>query len=145
VPRPALPAEVAGALYGGVKVPSKDSEVVRRLQAMVDSVNRTIDSAQAAHRLPSWVAKVGGKKFGLDSSSLYVAGAVPRGNFDQQMRDARTAALSADLLQAARRVQTLDEFKQYVRELRARKEAERDAERRQRGDTFPADTTDLVP
>src|SRR5579862_6950040 len=37
-PRPALPNEVAGALYGGVKGPSADSVVVQRLQAMIDSV-----------------------------------------------------------------------------------------------------------
>jgi hypothetical protein len=159
VPRPALPGEVAGALYGTTKVPAADSVVVQRLQAMVDSVNRLIDSAQAAHRAPSWVATVGGKKFGMDSSSLYVAGvkiptavlaalagALPRGNFDQQLRAARTAEMSADLLQAARRAQTVDEFRQYVHDIRARKQAERDADRRARGDTLPPrPDTALVP
>ena len=43
--------------------------------------------------------------------------------------------MRADLLQAARRTESLQMFRQYVRELRARKAAERAAEQRQRGDT----------
>src|SRR5437899_11195332 len=52
-----------------------------------------------------------------------------------------------DLMQAARRTETLQLFKQYVRELRARKQAERDAEKRARGDTTgaKADTAKVVP
>ena len=50
-------------------------------------------------------------------------------------------------MQAARRTETLRLFKQYVRDLRARKQAERDAERRARGDTTEAkvDTVKIVP
>jgi hypothetical protein len=51
-----------------------------------------------------------------------------------------------DLIQAARRAETLQLFRQYVRELRARNQAERDAERA-RGDTVRArgDTVKAVP
>jgi len=51
------------------------------------------------------------------------------------------------LLQAARRTESLQMFRQYVRELRARKAAEREAEQRQRGDTtqIKADTVSAVP
>jgi hypothetical protein len=50
-------------------------------------------------------------------------------------------------MQAARRTETLHLFKQYVRELRERKQAERDAERRARQDTtkVKADTVSAVP
>jgi len=50
-------------------------------------------------------------------------------------------------MQAARRTETLRLFKQYVRDLRARKQAERDAERRARGDTTQTqrDTVNVVP
>ncbi len=51
------------------------------------------------------------------------------------MRQRHLADMRADLMQAAARTQNLQEFRRYVRELRARKQAERDAERRQRGDT----------
>jgi len=52
-----------------------------------------------------------------------------------------------DLMQAARRTETLRLFKQYVRDLRARKQAERDAARRARGDTTEVekDTANVVP
>jgi len=50
-------------------------------------------------------------------------------------------------MQAARRTETLQLFKQYVRELRARKQAERDTEKRARGDTTQArgDTVRVTP
>jgi hypothetical protein len=50
-------------------------------------------------------------------------------------------------MQAARRTESLQLFRQYVRELRARKDAEREAAKRQRGDTTPAkpDTARAVP
>lgn len=159
-PRPALPSDVAAALYEGRhKHPTvADSVVTQRLKAMVDSVNRLIDQEQRAHRSPVWTGDIGGKKFGLDSSGIYVAGvkiptavlaalgsALPRGNFDLALQNERTAELSADLLEAARRAQNTAQFKLYVAEIRARKQAERDAHRRQVGDTFPQDTAQLVP
>jgi hypothetical protein len=52
-----------------------------------------------------------------------------------------------DLMQAARRTESLQLFRRYVRELRARKQAERDMEKRARGDTTKAkaDTAKAVP
>jgi len=107
------------------------------------------------------VTDVGGKKFGLDSSGIYVAGvkipsavlaalgsALPPGNWGEAMRNRQQAEMSADLLQAARRAATLEQFRQYVREIRQRKQAERDTGRRARGDTLPPprpDTTRVVP
>jgi hypothetical protein len=149
-PRPALPADVASAVYNDdtTRVVG-DSEAVNRLRAMVDSVNRVIDRQQADRRSPSWVAKIGGKKFGIDSSSIYIAGikiptavlaalgsGLPKGNFGEAQRNHLQAEMSADLLQAARRAETLDEFRHYVHEIRERKQAERDAIRRARHDTL---------
>jgi hypothetical protein len=160
-PRPALPAEVAYELY----VPhlrrdsvSRDSIVTRRLRAMVDSMNKIIDIEQREHRLPSWTTGgESGPKFGLDSSHIYIAGLkvptavlmalgsmLPQGNYDEAMRSRALAQMREDMLQAARRTETLREFRQYVREIRARKQAEHDAERRQRGDTV-VDTVRAVP
>lgn len=147
-PRPALPADVADALYG--EHPPRDSVVVRRLRAMVDSLNVIIDSEQRANRLPSWVARApdGKPVWGLDQSGLYVAGIkiptpvlallgslLPPGNYDEAVRQRHLADMRADLMQAAERTENLEQFRRYVRELRARKQAERDAARRQRGDT----------
>jgi hypothetical protein len=147
-PRPALPEEVADAIYSDHA--PRDSMIVVRLRAMVDSLNVIIDSEQRSHRLPSWVARgaEGKPVWGLDPSGLYVAGVkipapalallgslLPPGNYDEAVRQRHLADMRADLMQAAARTENLEMFRRYVRELRARKQAERDAERRQRGDT----------
>jgi hypothetical protein len=150
-PRPALPADVADAIYADSA--PRDSVIVRRLRAMVDSLNVIIDSEQRENRLPSWVARGANGKptWGLDQSGLYVAGVkiptpvlallgslLPPGNYDEAVRQRHLADMRADLMQAAERTENLEQFRRYVRELRARKQAERDAARRQRGDTASA-------
>lgn len=147
-PRPALPADVADAIY--LDHAPRDSQIVSRLRAMVDSLNVIVDSEQRAHRPPSWVARnaEGKPVWGLDQGSLYVAGIkiptaalallgglLPAGNYDESVRQRHLADMRADLMQAAARTENLEQFKRYVRELRARKQAERDAQRRQQGDT----------
>jgi len=152
-PRPALPSEVAEALYNRHDTIPRDSSVVRRLRIMVDSLNQIVDIEQREHRLPSWTTEVTGKKFGIDSTGIYVAGVripalalamlgnlLPQGNFDESLRAQHMEDIRQDILQAARRTETLHEFRRYVHEIRERKQAERDAERRARGDT----TTDTV-
>ena len=147
-PRPALPVEVADVLYRHLDPkdpPPRDTVVVRRLRAMVDSMNRIIDVEQREHRRPTWTTEVAGKKFGMDSTGIYIAGVriptavlmalgsmLPQGNFDEAMRARQMSDLREDMVQAARRTQTLQEFRGYVKELRTRKQAEHDAARRQR-------------
>lgn len=160
-PRPALPADVAQALYSTQRdtVP-RDSVAVHRLRAMVDSLNQMIDIEQREHRLPAWTTDVGGKKFGLDSSGIYVAGVkipaavlavlgnmLPQGNFDASLRGRQMEDIRQDILQAARRTETLQQFRRYVHELRQRKQTEYDADRRARGDTMRVkrDTAKAVP
>jgi hypothetical protein len=72
LPRPALPSEVADALYEPHE--SRDSTVVRRLKAMVDSLNVVIDQDQRARQRPVWTTDVAGKVFGIDSQYIHVAG-----------------------------------------------------------------------
>lgn len=154
LPRPALPGEVADALYGPAE--RKDSIAVGRLRAMVDSLNVIIDQEQRARQKPTWTTEVAGKLVGIDSQYIHVAGIkiptaalallpirLPEGNYDEQLRARHLEDMRQDLLQAARRTETLRLFRQYVRELRARKQAERDAEKRAKGDTTKA-TTDTV-
>ena len=158
LPRPALPGEVADALYGQEE--HKDSVAVRRLRSMVDSLNVIIDQEQRARQKPTWTTEVAGKTIGIDSQYIHVAGIkiptlllaalpirLPQGNFDEQLRARQLEDMRQDLMQAARRTETLQLFRQYVRELRARKQAERDAEKRAKGDTtkVKADTIKAVP
>jgi len=103
---------------------------------------------------------VAGKTIGIDSQYIHVAGikiptavlallpiTLPQGNYDEQRRARQLEDMRQDLMQAARRTETVQLFRQYVRELRARKQAERDAQKRARGDTTTtkADTVKAVP
>src|SRR5205807_2408910 len=72
LPRPALPGEVADALYGQEE--HKDSVAVHRLRAMVDSLNVIIDQEQRARQKPTWTTEVAGKTIGIDSQYIHVAG-----------------------------------------------------------------------
>ena len=154
-PRPALPATVADALYGDTT--ARNENAVARLRVMVDSLNQIYDQIQHDRQRPSWT--VGGgqggiPKFGIDSQYIHIAGIkiptvalallgnfLPQGNFDEEMRGRQLQAMREDILRAADRAQTFQDFRRYVRELRERKQAERDAERNRRGQ----DTTTVVP
>jgi hypothetical protein len=154
-PRPGLPAAVADALYGDTA--ARHTAGIERLKAMVDTLNRMMDQEQREHRRPSWT--VGGTpdkpQWGIDSAYIHIAGIkIPTmvlaglgylfkggGNFDEDMRQRQLADMRADILQAANRAQSLAQFRRYVRELRERKQAERDADDRRRAQ----DTVKAVP
>src|SRR5439155_1295507 len=70
--RPALPSDVADALYGPQD--RKDSVAVQRLRAMVDSLNQIISVEQRARRKPTWTTDVAGKTLGIDSQYIHIAG-----------------------------------------------------------------------
>jgi hypothetical protein len=148
VPRQSLPKDVADALYIKHDSLNRDTVVTRRLRAMVDSMNKLMDLAARDHKAPSWTTDIGGMKFGMDSANIYLAGikiptpvlallgsALPQGNFDESMRDRQMADIQRDIWQAAQRAKTMEEFRGYVREMRARKQAEHDAARAQRDST----------
>jgi len=153
-PRPALPATVADALYGDTTV--RNPSAVAQLRVMVDSLNQVFDQVQRDRQRPSWT--VGGEggipKFGIDSQYIHVAGIkiptmalallgnlLPQGNFDEGLRARHLQDMREDLLRAADRAQSFQDFRRYVRELRERKQEERDAERRRRAQ----DTTTVIP
>ncbi len=152
-PRPALPAEVAEQIYGDST--ARDTVVVRRLRAMMDSLNQIYDEEQREHRRPSWTTDVGGRTFGIDSQYIHIAGIkiptavlallplnMPQGNFDEGLRSRHLEEMRQDIMRAAARAQTYQDFRRYVRELRARTDAEREFQRRQKQ---PADTVKAIP
>ncbi len=156
-PRPGLPASVAEVLYGDTT--GRRDSAIARLRAMVDSLNEILDQMQRDRQRPSWT--VGGTPdkptWGLDSAYIHIAGIkIPstvlaalgwinglqaQGNFDEDMRNRQLNYMREDILRAADRAQSLQEFKRYVRELRERRQAERDAEDRRRAQ----DTVRAVP
>jgi hypothetical protein len=158
-PRPGLPAPVADALYGDTA--GRNTAAMARLKAMVDTLNQVLDQIQRENRRPSWV--VGGTSdkpaWGLDSANIHIAGIkiptvalallnlLPKwdqmtmGNFDETMRARQLQYMREDIMQAAARAQSFAQFRRYVRDLRDRKQAERDAEQRRRAQ----DTVKAVP
>lgn len=140
-PLPLPPKELASRLSRKRHVELVDSAVTAIVQAYLDSI--AADPSARSVGLPSWTTEVAGKKFGLDSSSIYVAGLkipavvlallpIPAGNIDQNHAYNHLMEMRADLQQAAQRAENLEEFKQIIRDIRARKEREREFERNQR-------------
>ena len=122
-----------------------DSAVTAVIQAFLDSA--ATDSSNPA-ALPSWTTNIAGTKFGLDSKYLYIAGLkipaailallpLPSGSNESRAFD-RTGEMYQDLRRAAQRSATLDEFKDAIREIRERKEQEREFEKNRR--TPPSET-----
>jgi len=153
-PRPGLPAAVADALYGDTT--ARLSVAVTRLRAMVDSLNQVLDVIQRERQRPSWTigGTPGKPEWGIDSAYIHVAGIkiptmalallgnlLPQGNFDESMRARQLQDMRDDLLHAAARAESFQQFRRYVRELRERKQAERDADERRRAQ----DTVKAVP
>jgi len=151
-PRPALPSTVAEALYGDTV--GRNERAVERLRVMVDSLNQVWDQVQRERQRPTWTTGSGGGKFGIDSQYIHIAGIkiptmalallgnlLPQGNFDEEMRARHLQLMREDILRAADRAQTFQDFRRYVRELRERKQAERDADKRRQAQ----DTTVINP
>jgi hypothetical protein len=118
-----------------------DSAVTTIVQAYLDSI--ASDPASRNQGLPSWTTEIAGKKFGLDAKNIYIAGLkipaavlallpIPAGNIDQNRAYNHLMDLRTDLMYAAQRAQNMEEFKTMIREMRERKEREREFERNQR-------------
>jgi hypothetical protein len=141
-PLPLPPKELAGRLTRQKHVELVDSAVNAIVQAYLDSI--AADPTTGKARLPDWTTNVAGKKFGLDSSNVYIAGLkipaavlallpIPTtGNIDQNHAYNRLMSMRADLQYAAQRSQNLQEFKDMIRDMRLRKEREEEFKRNQR-------------
>jgi hypothetical protein len=129
-----------------------DSAVTAIVQQYLDSIAN--DPSSKNPGLPSWTTQIAGKKFGIDSSHIYIAGLkipaavlallpIPAGNIDQNRAYNHLMDIRADLMYAARRAETMEEFKQVIKEIRERKEKEREFEKNQR--TAPPPEKPLNP
>jgi hypothetical protein len=147
-PLPLPPEELAQRLSKG-HVELVDSAVTAIVQGYLDSI--ASDPALRARGLPSWTKDIAGKKFGIDSKNIYIAGLkipaavlallpIPAGNVDQNRAYNHLMDLRADLQQAAQRADNLEEFKLMIREMRLRKEREREFQKNQRTAPPPADS-----
>jgi hypothetical protein len=151
-PLPLPPRELAQRLTRS-QAELLDSVVSAVVQAYLDSIASEPATKNAG--LPSWTTEIAGRKFGIDSKNIYIAGIkIPAavlallplsggGNIDQNRAYNRLMDLRQDLLYAAQRAETMEEFKQIIREIRQRKERERELERNQR--TAPPPEKPLTP
>jgi hypothetical protein len=155
-PLPAPPKEIAEA-YNKTHVELVDSAVSAIVQQYIDSVlNAPADPGATP---PSWTTKIMGKTFGIDSKYIYLGPLkIPSallaflpinsgGVTMEYSKASRMAAIRADLIYAAQRSATLEDFKRSVRELRAERERQKELERNQRrtpGEA-PKDTTTKKP
>lgn len=138
-PLPVPPKELAERL-GKTHVELVDSAVTAIVQGYLDSIAREPGADQV--KLPDWTATVAGKKFGLDSRNIYIAGLkipaavlallpIPSGGNQSRALDHTGAWISEDLRRAAQRANTLDEFKRAVKDLRREKQRQKDLDRAQ--------------
>jgi len=118
-----------------------DSVVTAIVQGYLDSIAREPGADQAP--LPDWTTEVEGLKFGLDSRNIYLAGLripsvvlallpIPATGNQSKALDKNGAWIAEDLYRAASRSANLEDFKEAIRELRERKQREKDIERAQR-------------
>jgi hypothetical protein len=150
-PLPLPPRELAQRLSRN-RAELVDSAVTSIVQAYLDSIAN--DPASKNQGPPSWTTEIAGKKFGLDSKNIYIAGLkipaavlallpIPAGNIDQNRAYNHLMDLRGDLMYAAQRAQTMEEFKTMIREMRERKEREREFEKNQR--TAPPPEEPAIP
>ncbi len=139
-PLPLPPRELAQRLTR-TRAELVDSAVTSIVQEYLDSI--ASDPASRNQGLPSWTTEIAGKKFGLDSKNIYIAGLkipaavlallpIPAGNIDQNRAYNHLMNLRGDLMYAAQRAQNMEEFKTMIREMRERKQREREFERNQK-------------
>jgi hypothetical protein len=114
-----------------------DSAVAMRMREMADSMEKNPQADVNADPYVSkpWTFRVGGKTYGIDSKGLHLGDitiptavlaflSTPEGNIDQARANQAYMAMRADILRAAARMQAMDDFREAVREIRARKEKE---------------------
>jgi hypothetical protein len=114
-----------------------DSAVAMRMRQLADSIehNPVPDVNADPYISKPWTFRVNGKTYGIDSKGIHLGDltiptavlaflSTPQGNIDQARANQAFMAMRADILRAAARAQTMDDFREAVRELRARKEKE---------------------
>jgi hypothetical protein len=114
-----------------------DSVVAVRMRQLADSIeqNPVPDVNADPYVSKPWTFRVNGKTYGIDSKGIHLGDltiptavlaflSTPQGNIDQARANQAYMAMRADMLRAAARAQTMEDFRQAVRELRERKEKE---------------------
>lgn len=141
------PRRIASTLTGKTPAELSDSAVTAMVQTYLNEM--ADENRDHPSPLPSWTTKIGGKTVGVDSKWIYLGPLkVPtallaflplkvQANPTQAEFNARLAQMRGDLMEAARRSATYDDFKQAVKQLHEETERERQFKKNQR---TPPDT-----
>jgi hypothetical protein len=142
-PWDAIAAAIASAGHDSLDAAANaallDSVIEARVTAFLQAMP---PDSFAIPRQPSWVTEIDGKKWGMDGSWIYLGGLklpsallalipFPQGNYDAAKQAADLQRVREDIMQAARRAETLEQFKRNVKETRERRDAEREAKKNQ--------------
>ena len=127
---------------GGGRPIRMDSVVASRMLALADSIERHPSADPNANPYVSrgWTFKRNGKTYGWDAAGLHLGDftipnvvlaflSMPQGNIDLDRANTQLMAMRADIMRAAARSIAEQDFRQAVRDIRARKQKARDLER----------------
>ncbi len=141
-----LPVGEGEAVAARPGVETLERLVTERLMAFLDTMPRDSFAPPSA---PTWTTEIAGKTWGIDAKWIYLGDIklpaallallpLPQGgyNFDQARAARELMRMRQELLDAARQAETAAEFQHYVKELRKRKEEERQQRARVARDTI---------
>lgn len=141
-----LPAGEGEAVAARPGVETLERLATERLMAFLDTMPRDSFAPPSA---PAWTTEIAGRTWGIDAKWIYLGDIklpaallallpLPQGgyNFDQARAARELMRMRQELLDAARRAETAAEFQRYVKELRKRKEEERQQRARVVRDTI---------
>jgi len=147
-PLPLAPKELAQRLTRS-HIELIDSAVTVIVQAYIDSV--VAAPTPYDNTPPTWTTEIGGRTFGIDSRNIYLGGLkiptailallpIPQVSNVDLRAARRMADMREDLMIAAQRARTMEDFKKAIkalREERARQQVFERNQRREPGDTVP--------
>jgi hypothetical protein len=117
-----------------------DSVVTATIQAFLDSI--ALEPGADQVKPPSWTTEIAGMKVGLDAKYIYIGKLkiptavlallpFPQGGNQSKAFD-HSGEMYADLRAAALRAQTVQDFKDAIKEIRERKKQEEEFQKNQR-------------
>lgn len=120
-----------------------DSAIRARLKAFIDTMPR---DSFAVPPPPSWTIESDEQTWGMDPQWIYLGNIkiptallallpFPQGSYYQAKDAAELGRMREDIMQAARRAETAEQFREYVNELRRRKDAEREERHKAKRDS----------
>jgi hypothetical protein len=127
------------------KSPSErlDSVFADRVAAYTDSVAKS----GPRQGQPNWAKEIGGRKYGIDSTGVYIAGILvpvipflpPLGKMDDTRR---AYAVRSEILQQSQRRMNEDEFRRAAQKIRERKDRERQERQAEKEIAAPIGSSD---